>query len=82
MRILGNISKSQQNAGCENATMRIDGGWDVQCFGKVSDLQTIDIVEGTLSLMGSGNACKAELGQAIKRIDDTGVIGEMDLKVA
>ena len=76
LRILGNISKSQQNAGCENATMRIDGGWDVQCFGKVSDLQTIDIVEGTLSLMGSGNACKAELGQAIKRIDDTGVIGD------
>ena len=76
LRILGNISKSQQNAGCENATMRIDGGWDVQCFGKVSDLQTIDIVEGTLSLMGIGNACKAELGQAIKRIDDTGVIGD------
>ena len=76
LRILGNISKSQQNAGCENATMRIDGGWDAQCFGKVSDLQKIDIIEGSLNLMGSSDSAKAELNRAIGRIDDTGVIGD------
>ena len=72
LHILGDVGKAPYNDSCENSIMRIDGGWDAQCFGRISDLRNIDIIEGSLSLMGTSNSAKAELETAIKQVDEYG----------
>jgi hypothetical protein len=43
LSIIGGIARGNDNTGTENAILRVNSGWDVNCFGYVKDLRKISV---------------------------------------
>ncbi|MDR2664277.1 MAG: autotransporter domain-containing protein [Puniceicoccales bacterium] len=69
LSILGAVARAPAAQAASGATLRIDSGWTVNCFGPVQDLDRVEIFNGRLVLnCGSESATKPALERAMAQL--------------